>query len=195
MLRLRLLGTLTGENDGRPVTMPASERARALIGWLALHPGSHPRAAVAARLWPDSTEASARANLRTAVWQIRQAWGPVADALVSSRTEIGLHATAVSDGDGDLLPGITEEWAEPDFPMAQRLDADPADGRVTISCLVSDLLFRWRLRPDGERTEVTVDVELPDREAHHLPAQRDVIERSLAALASLAARRQHRRSL
>jgi hypothetical protein len=96
----------------------------------------------------------------------------------------GIETVATTDG-GDYTM-----WpvGYPDFPMAQRLDAEPSDGRVTISCLVSDLLFRWRLRPEGERTEITVDVELPDREAHRLPAQRDVIEQSLAALASLAAR-------
>jgi uncharacterized protein YndB with AHSA1/START domain len=75
----------------------------------------------------------------------------------------------------------------PDFPMAQHLGADAADGRVTISCLVSDLMFRWRLRADGESTDVDVEVELPDREAHRLDDQRRILQRSLAALATLAA--------
>jgi uncharacterized protein YndB with AHSA1/START domain len=73
----------------------------------------------------------------------------------------------------------------PDFPMAQRLDAEPADGRVTVSCLVSDLVFRWRLSPDGEETDIEVTVEIPDQEAHRLAAQRDVIATSLAALARI----------
>jgi DNA-binding SARP family transcriptional activator/tetratricopeptide (TPR) repeat protein len=121
MLRLRLLGALTVEADGRPVAMPSSERARALIGWLALHPGTHSRSAVAGRLWPDAPEASARANLRTAVWAIRQSWGDEADAIVSSRREIGMppgavwvdavHGEAAVDG-GELLPGVDDEWAE-----------------------------------------------------------------------------------
>ena len=75
----------------------------------------------------------------------------------------------------------------PDFPMAQQVRTDVADGRVTISCLVSDLVFRWQLRADGEATEIDVDVELPDREAHRLPDQRRVLEESLATLAALAA--------
>ena len=33
----------------------------------------------------------------------------------------------------------------PDFPMPQRLRADHADRRVTISCLVSFLEFSWQL--------------------------------------------------
>ena len=74
----------------------------------------------------------------------------------------------------------------PDFPMAQQVRTDAADGRVTISCLVSDLVFRWRLRADGDATDIDVDVELPDREAHRLPDQRRLLERSLATLAVLA---------
>jgi DNA-binding SARP family transcriptional activator/tetratricopeptide (TPR) repeat protein len=120
MLRLRLLGALTAEIDGRPVTMPSSERARALIGWMALHPGCHSRSVVAARLWPDVPEGGARASLRTSVWTIRRAWGPAADVIVASRLEIGIPAgrrwvdvlDSPADGDGDLLPGVDDEWAE-----------------------------------------------------------------------------------
>ncbi|MBV9831255.1 MAG: SRPBCC family protein [Marmoricola sp.] len=72
----------------------------------------------------------------------------------------------------------------PDFPMDQRLDVSP--GRVTISCLVSDLVFTWELRPDGDETDIDVRVEIPPVEAHRLEAQREGIERSLVALAGLA---------
>src|ERR1700761_2836248 len=53
----------------------------------------------------------------------------------------------------------------PDFPMRRRTEPEPAAGRVTISCLVSDLLFHWRLRADGETTDIDVEVELPEAEA------------------------------
>src|SRR4051794_14855738 len=120
MLRLRLLGALTAEVDGQPVTMPSSERARALIGWMALHPGCHSRSVVAARLWPDVPEAGARASLRTWVWTIRQAWGPAAQVIVASRLEIGIPAgrrwvdvlDSPAAGDDDLLPGVEDEWAD-----------------------------------------------------------------------------------
>ena len=74
----------------------------------------------------------------------------------------------------------------PDFPMAQLLDSRRSEQRVTVSCLVSDLRFEWRLEPDGQGTRITVDVEIPDAEAHRLEAQREVISRSLERLASLA---------
>ena len=74
----------------------------------------------------------------------------------------------------------------PDFPMAQRFDQSPLDNRVTISCLVSDLEFRWQLRPVRESTAVEVNVRIPEVEAHRVPAQEGLIEKSLVQLAALA---------
>ena len=75
----------------------------------------------------------------------------------------------------------------PEFPMAQLLDTRREEQRVTVSCLVSDLRFEWRLEPDGAGTRIAVDVEIPEAEAHRLDGQRDVISQSLARLAELAA--------
>jgi DNA-binding SARP family transcriptional activator/tetratricopeptide (TPR) repeat protein len=168
MLRLRLFGALTGEVDGRPVAMPPSERARALIGWLALHPGTHSRAGLAARIWPDVPDAGARASLRTALWTIRQSWGPVADLIVTTRTEIGFPPGTVwvdaLDGevdaapgvagdwaDGDLLPGVADDWAdeERDRWRARRIralsdlaDRADRDGRDADGVRISRQLCR-----------------------------------------------------
>jgi uncharacterized protein YndB with AHSA1/START domain len=76
----------------------------------------------------------------------------------------------------------------PDFPMAQRLRTERADGRVTISCLVSDLEFRWQLSEAGDATDIEVRVSIPDAEAHRLAAQRELITESISRLAALAAR-------
>jgi|ERR1700722_5166840 hypothetical protein len=75
----------------------------------------------------------------------------------------------------------------PDFPMPQTLDSSHENGTVRISCLVSDLCFSWRLRPAGTGTEISVHVEIPDREAARLDAQREIISQSLTRLAGLAA--------
>ena len=74
----------------------------------------------------------------------------------------------------------------PDFPMAQLLDTQRDQGRVTVSCLVSDLRYEWRLEPAGEGTRITVDVEIPDTEAHRLDSQRRIISTSMTQLAQLA---------
>ena len=79
-------------------------------------------------------------------------------------------------------------WPEhyPDFPMEQRLESTARPGRVTISCLVSDLVYCWELRADGEETDIDVHVDIPDREAHRLPVQLDLIAASIVRLAELA---------
>lgn len=76
----------------------------------------------------------------------------------------------------------------PDFPMPQRLAADSDGKRVTISCLVSDLVFAWRLEPLGDGTRISVHVEIPEAEAARLDDQRAAIGDSLRALADLAAK-------
>ena len=74
----------------------------------------------------------------------------------------------------------------PDFPMPQELRA-AADGRgLTISCLVSYLVFEWRLEPLDPGTRIRVHVEIPEEEAHRLEAQRAGVSASLRSLAALA---------
>lgn len=75
----------------------------------------------------------------------------------------------------------------PDFPMAQLLDTQREQRRVTVSCLVSDLRFEWRLEPEGEGTLIRVEVEIPQAEAHRLERQREIISASMVRLAQLAA--------
>lgn len=74
----------------------------------------------------------------------------------------------------------------PDFPMPQDLRSDAQSGRVLVSCLVSDLVFEWRLTPEGGGTRIDVHVELPEREAHRLGGQREAIGESLRNLGALA---------
>src|ERR1700742_3371405 len=90
MLRVRVLGELQADVDGAAVTPPASRRAWSLLAWLALHPGEHARGAVAARFWPDVLDASARASLRSALWELRRALGDGGD-LLAGRDRIALR--------------------------------------------------------------------------------------------------------
>ena len=122
MLRLFLVGRVAAEVDGTALPEPTGNRARALVGWLGLHPGLQPRGRVAAALWPDAEETQARARLRTTVWALRQAWGDAADrVLVGARDTVGFSEPVWVDvrddrdeslTTGELLPGIDDEWAE-----------------------------------------------------------------------------------
>jgi uncharacterized protein YndB with AHSA1/START domain len=85
-------------------------------------------------------------------------------------------------------PGEYTMWPDgyPDFPMPQQLRTDPASGRVTISCQVSDIDFAWRLAETGTGTEIEVRVDLTEAEAHRLEGQRELIGESMAKLVALA---------
>ena len=95
-------------------------------------------------------------------------------------------------GVGSVEPGQAGAYTMypegfPEFPMPQQLRVSGSG--VTISCLVSDLVFEWRLAPldGGAATSITVHVKIPETEAHRLAVQQDIISRSLSQLAALAA--------
>ena len=97
-------------------------------------------------------------------------------------------------GIGSVEPGVEGGYTMypegyPDFPMPQQMRV--SGSAVTISCLVSDLIFEWRLSPldGGTATNISVHVAMPEAEARRLAAQQDVISRSLARLAAIASGR------
>jgi uncharacterized protein YndB with AHSA1/START domain len=101
---------------------------------------------------------------------------------------VGFETVQTEDGgDGDERRYTMYPQGYPDFPMPQVLRTSREQARVVVSCLVSDLCFEWRLDPAGEGTQISVEVEIPEREAHRLDGQRKTISYSLARLAALAA--------
>jgi DNA-binding SARP family transcriptional activator len=100
MLRVKLLGALALEADGKPLELPASRRARSLLGLLALERRTHPRGQLAARFWPDVLDESARTSLRSALSALRRTLGADADRyLLASR-------------DGVVLAGPDQVWTD-----------------------------------------------------------------------------------
>lgn len=85
-------------------------------------------------------------------------------------------------------PGAYTQWPSgyPDFPMPQKLRVDQANGRVTVSCQVSDIDVVWQLAEGGAGTSIHVHVSLPAHEAHRLDGQRQLIAESLRRLTALA---------
>ncbi len=131
MLVVRVLGGLALELDDRPLVPPRRRPARALLGWLALHPGMHARSTVAGRLWPYVLDTSARTSLRTALTALRGVIGEEADRLLlATREQVGLADPAVwvdsreferlrGQGRleealelcrGELLAGLDDDW-------------------------------------------------------------------------------------
>ena len=131
MLEIRLAGGLTLRADGAELAPPASKRARAVLAYLALNPGPQPRSRLAARFWPDVLDESARASLRVALTELRQALGLAAAYVAATRDTVALDGPgltvdvrefqqALDDGDaaraleacgGAILDGFDEEWA------------------------------------------------------------------------------------
>ncbi len=75
-LNIRLLGTFEVTLDGKALTGFATDKARALLAYLALESAQPQRRdALATLLWPDQPENKARQNLRQTLLYLRQALG------------------------------------------------------------------------------------------------------------------------
>ena len=178
MLDVGLAGGLQLRVDGAPIGLPASRRARAVLAFLALNPGPQPRARVAARFWPDVLDESARASLRVALTELRQALGPAAGHVVATRDTVALEGPdlrvdvrefqqAIADGDAaraleacdaPILNDFEEEWAiEARDEHAQQL----ASALERAAAATSDPAEAVRLT----RAEVALDplAEAPNR--------------------------------
>ena len=131
MLEVRLAGGFELRVDGAQIALPASRRARAVLAYLALNPAPQPRGRLAARFWPDVLDESARASLRVALTELRQALGPAAGYVVATRDTVALEGPdlrvdarefqrGLDEGDvgraleacgAPILDGFDEEWA------------------------------------------------------------------------------------
>jgi uncharacterized protein YndB with AHSA1/START domain len=80
--------------------------------------------------------------------------------------------------------------SHPDFPMPQVIASEQRDGRITVSCMVSDIAFEWRLADLNGGTRIEITVVVPDEYGWRLDAQRDVIGFSIRRLARLAEQEQ-----
>src|SRR5512137_2723061 len=75
MLEIRFLGQFEVLLDGKPVLI-STRNGQALFAYLALNAGkAQRRERLAGLLWPDSSEESARGNLRYEIWLLRKAFG------------------------------------------------------------------------------------------------------------------------
>jgi DNA-binding SARP family transcriptional activator len=96
VLEVRLAAGLALRAGGEELAPPASRRARGVLAYLALYPGAHARAQLAARFWPDVLDESARTSLRAALSELRRALGPAADHVVATRDTVALGGADLS---------------------------------------------------------------------------------------------------
>ena len=136
MLKICLLGSFDVRYDESPLQIP-SRPAQSLFAYLALNGNtSHRREKLARMLWPDSSEPTARQNLRHALWRIRKTLPKNLETeyihaddfsiAFNTSTEYWLDANTLREAEasncadelipilsvyqGELLPGFYEEW-------------------------------------------------------------------------------------
>jgi DNA-binding SARP family transcriptional activator len=94
-VQLNLLGAVQTAVDGRPIVF-RTKKALALLAYLALDPGPHPRERLADLLWPEADVVDARASLRTALNYLRRALGCHANrVLIATRDTLGLDPASL----------------------------------------------------------------------------------------------------
>jgi DNA-binding SARP family transcriptional activator len=74
MLAIRLLGQTQVLSAGQPLSL-TRRKSRAVLYYLAAHPQPVARRQLLALLWPDHSATTARHNLRTTLYSLRQALG------------------------------------------------------------------------------------------------------------------------
>jgi len=95
VFRLRLFGPpLLATGEGSPLTPVLGAKPLGLLAYLALEARAHTRESLAGLLWGESPEAEARASLRQALKQIREALG---EAIHADRALIELGAPIECD--------------------------------------------------------------------------------------------------
>jgi DNA-binding SARP family transcriptional activator len=130
---LRVLGRFELQVASRPVSLPTN--AQRVLGYLAVTERSERRDRLAGQLWGHSTQARANANLRTALWRVRQAHPGIIEGArdlvhLHEQVEVDLHGSAVHARrvldrkapsqdllevpsglfEADLLPDWDEDW-------------------------------------------------------------------------------------
>jgi DNA-binding SARP family transcriptional activator len=93
-LRIRLLGSMTIEIDGRPIAV-ASKKARALLGYLALREGAEvSRGVLTGLLWGERSESQARASLRQTLSELRAALGTASQSITANKETVAWVAAS-----------------------------------------------------------------------------------------------------
>ena len=93
-LNIKLAGTYQTNIDGNPVTGFSTDKARALLAYLAVERTyPHRRESLAALLWPDQSDERARQSLRQALSHIKHALGGD-DFLLATPQDVQIHPQA-----------------------------------------------------------------------------------------------------
>jgi DNA-binding SARP family transcriptional activator/predicted ATPase len=111
-LAIRVLGTPEIRVGERPLSF-RTRKALALLVYLAVERGLHSRETLMALLWPESSQSSAAATLRTTLSRLRKALGPLGDVLITETGKVGFDSNSSIDLDLDWLRTAAHEDTPP----------------------------------------------------------------------------------
>jgi DNA-binding SARP family transcriptional activator len=131
-VRVKLLSGFEVLVDGEQVAVPWS--AQRVVAYLALHDRLQPRSAVASALWLDLTDQRAAANLRTALWKLKE----LRDQLILARGDRLGIAERVEVDLAALLNGVRKLVSGPPSE-----DPEPIEIPIELDTLSGDLLPDW----------------------------------------------------
>src|SRR2546426_454179 len=156
LLRLNVLGPPEVYHDGSRLTF-ALRKAQALLLYLAVEGGLHPRSKLAAFLWPDSDPHNARTSLRNAITLLRR-------LLADLDPSPAAHSHLLNEDDlwlaelSRLLPELRVRYPDLPAPTEDELTAkirlfeavarlvDALAQRAPLVLLLDDLSERWPKR-------------------------------------------------
>jgi DNA-binding SARP family transcriptional activator len=128
-LALSVLGGFRLSSGGVSVALPAN--AQRLLGFLALSGTGQRRDILAGQLWIDASQARAQANLRTAVWRVRQRLPGVVGC---SRESVWLEPAVTVDY--QVMTSLAERLLHHDLPEDELR-------QLPFALLARDLLPGW----------------------------------------------------
>ena len=149
MLEIQLLGQFSVRRDDQLIEI-GSRPAQSLLAYLVLNPNvAHRRERLAGLLWPDSSDANARRNLRQTLWQIRRALNlaasgstgledahPAGEHIDSTKSDASASDAATLIAADDL----TIMFNRPaDFSLDTALIAQELDARASADDLIGML--------------------------------------------------------
>lgn len=108
-LTLTFLGSFQITAAEHPLTAFATDKARALLAYLAVEGGhAHTRTALAGLLWPDQPEDRARQSLRQTILYLKQALGACEDRLTVDRDSVRFDLVAGDQLDVATFAGLSD---------------------------------------------------------------------------------------
>jgi len=145
-------------------------KPRAVLAWLLMHPGLHPREAVAARFWPNVLDTSARGSLRSALWVVRASLEAVGGApyLVGDRERVGIDIARPRRVDVEEVVRLAGRDDPAGWEQAFGLMSEP---------LLIDLTDDWVLEARDEYRMLAAEL------ARRIAARADADDRPAEAIA------------